>query len=678
MFSTLLRPAIKLSRALSYRRKFLLIFLVSVLPGLILLTNAAIGSYADIQRDEAELAGAEYIKTLTPFANAVASHRGATTTQLNGDNSLESVVRESAAEADNVLAKLAAQEKLMHADQWKDKVNAITSNWQQLKTDWRSKSAAENFEAHTRLIALINEYRHHVAGDTGLLLDPQADAYYLIVTMVDQLPRLRERLAQTRGLLAAMAAKGADERTLGRLDVLLNREVTSNIDRIDNDIELIEDFHPELSTKLNAEWEPAKQAITTLQQDLNKQVIQPGTLGQDASSYFKQISTTLTGLDGFYNLMYEHVVKDGLSVRLAQEKKMLAAEVSVALIVLLLVGWLIAGFARDLTLRAEALEADMARLSDGDFTALPAVKGNDEMSHIAHSAGRLAVKLGSTMRDIQANARELMAAASNVASISTQVASSTCEQSNAAAAMAAAVEELTVSISHMSDNADDAHRLSTDSGKASSEGGAVINQTVESMEQIAQAVRSASSNVSALGKDAEAISGIVGVIKEIADQTNLLALNAAIEAARAGETGRGFAVVADEVRKLAERTTASTKQIGEMVARIQQGTQGVVDGMGEGVEQVESGVDLASQAGSAIAQIREGSARVVEVVSEITASLKEQSSVAHEVAGKVETIAQMSEQNTQAAESSAATAEQLRGLAMGLEQKVSTFRFNEA
>ncbi|MHA5863144.1 biofilm dispersion protein BdlA, partial [Pseudomonas aeruginosa] len=110
------------------------------------------------------------------------------------------------------------------------------------------------------------------------------------------------------------------------------------------------------------------------------------------------------------------------------------------------------------------------------------------------------------------------------------------------------------------------------------------------------------------------ITSIVNTIREIAEQTNLLALNAAIEAARAGDQGRGFAVVADEVRQLAERTSKSTKEIADMIGRIQTGTRSVIDDMQHSQEQARRGVELANEAGTAILGIRESTHKVVEAV----------------------------------------------------------------
>jgi methyl-accepting chemotaxis protein len=194
------------------------------------------------------------------------------------------------------------------------------------------------------------------------------------------------------------------------------------------------------------------------------------------------------------------------------------------------------------------------------------------------------------------------------------------------------------------------------------------------MAAIADGARQSASIVSDLGGLSAEISGIVKVIKEIADQTNLLALNAAIEAARAGEQGRGFAVVADEVRKLAERTSSSTQQIGDMISRIQSGTQRAVQAMESGVARANQGEELARRAGESIDQIELRTSEVVRAVHEIQLALSEQSAAAKDVAVRVEQIAQMTETNSNASSQTSNNANQVSGLAGHLNELMAGFR----
>ena len=299
--------------------------------------------------------------------------------------------------------------------------------------------------------------------------------------------------------------------------------------------------------------------------------------------------------------------------------------------------------------------------------------GGDEVAELLQALGKMQTQLHQLMSQIKSAAAELSGASSTVASTTEQLSASAEEQSRASSSIAAAVEELSVSIDSVSANASEAQTIAGKSGQQAQQSSKVINDTVASMERIAQVVRSASGRIEELGKQSEQISSIVNVIKGIADQTNLLALNAAIEAARAGEQGRGFAVVADEVRLLAQRTTQSTTEISGMIDVILNSTVDAVGQMSTGVEQVNMGVELAGQAGQAIDMIQRSFQQVVSVIESISQSLHEQNSASNEVAGHIERIATMSAQNSEATRHNSEVAHELRTLSTGLNNAVARF-----
>ena len=124
-------------------------------------------------------------------------------------------------------------------------------------------------------------------------------------------------------------------------------------------------------------------------------------------------------------------------------------------------------------------------------------------------------------------------------------------------------------------------------------------------------VQDADGHTKRLAETATAMTGIVGLIQNIAGQINLLALNATIEAARAGEAGRGFAVVASEVKALADQAARATGQINGEIASVQRVSQEVVGAL--------------SSIGASVSVMRE-------TVVSTAAAIEEQSAVTRDLA----------------------------------------------
>lgn len=258
------------------------------------------------------------------------------------------------------------------------------------------------------------------------------------------------------------------------------------------------------------------------------------------------------------------------------------------------------------------------------------------------------------------NIKSLDQVGGHISASTEQISTGSQDQANQVQQLLRSVEEFAASARHSADEAEGAARVASNTDRAARLGGEALEKVVEGMNLI-------NKRITELGDNSSKIGQIIGVIDDIAAQTNLLALNAAIEAARAGEHGRGFAVVAEEVRHLAESSGSATKEISQLVTTIQQGTEGAV-------EAVEQGISLTGEAGESFRSIQVLLAETSTLIQDLTASARNQAATSEGLVGSAEAIAAVTEEAAATTEETAAVAQELSVLSKKIKKSVSVFK----
>jgi methyl-accepting chemotaxis protein len=452
---------------------------------------------------------------------------------------------------------------------------------------------------------------------------------------------------------------------------------------------------------VNAEKDPKGKALLAKMKDAQDHFFQIVTKEIDYKKqnkedlYITLATSTAKGASDHFQAAAEDVVKyKQLKMqtdrdRIAQQMNQVRFMILIISLAALVIGIVVSIIVSYVISRPVALISNtLNQVARGNLTVPEVkVKTKDEIGVLAESTNQLihqlkqfignvydsAVQVASSSQQLLASNEQNAHAAEQIAQRVQQASLGAEKQlgffgevSSSTQEMAAGIQQIAESSERMLLSSDGAIQL-VENGTRS------VQSVVSHMNDINVSFEKALEIVTLLGQRSQEITGIAGLITEIANQTNLLALNAAIEAARAGEHGKGFAVVADEVRKLAVQSKKSANEIAGMIGLIQTEIKQAIEAVESGNHLVDQGLDSTEEANNAFTSITEsidGVSKNVQEVSSAVEQLTAQSQIIVDTIGNVQAIAEGELTSTQdsaaATEEQVATMEEVTSSAQGL------------
>ncbi|MTI67747.1 MAG: methyl-accepting chemotaxis protein [Firmicutes bacterium] len=344
------------------------------------------------------------------------------------------------------------------------------------------------------------------------------------------------------------------------------------------------------------------------------------------------------------------------------------------------------------------------KIKDGDLTKRSKVDTKNEIGELQKSFNKMAESLygvissaKGVVTNVEESSKELsnnvdltLNASQEISSVVEQVASGTENQMES-------VETTTNVIHNMSDQVKDVEKRSSNILQAANQasniakdGSKDIEETKTVMNNIVSKVKESSDQISELTKYTDDIGKMITFIDGISEQTNLLALNAAIEAARAGEYGKGFAVVAEEIRKLAEQSGNASKEIVNIIEKIQKETKLVSKSMDDGIKEVNKGTKVIDETTKSFENIHKETDGVSKIIEEFSSIVKELSkgmddieksitkvsSISQETGAGTQQVLASTEEQVSAIHDINKSAEELNAMAEELRDLVKEFKLD--
>ncbi|MGS3150465.1 methyl-accepting chemotaxis protein [Aeromonas sanarellii] len=309
----------------------------------------------------------------------------------------------------------------------------------------------------------------------------------------------------------------------------------------------------------------------------------------------------------------------------ATQQQQLIAIVIITLLALALLIW----FIQTITAPLSLISRHVSHLAsnEGDLTQQMRIDTHQEFIELGRHLNAFLGKLRAMVQGSKQVGQQVHQQARGMKQTAETMRSSLDEQNLELESVVSAMHEMSTTAVSVAGYAEQAAQESEAATHHVSRAQQTLSQARSEIHTLVEDMHQADKAVAQVALSSANISRILDVIRAIAEQTNLLALNAAIEAARAGDMGRGFAVVADEVRALANKTRASTDEIGQLIGSLQTEVTSSQQLMSTGITRSVSTVEGTDQAFEALGQVVVQIQQIHDHISQVATAAEQQSTV---------------------------------------------------
>lgn len=476
-------------------------------------------------------------------------------------------------------------------DNYKNELENLSKYWDEINSSKDSVNTSSYLSFYKSYLSLVKK----INDNSGLILDPDLDSYYLMEITSVIIPEFQVKIAQILNeIYLSNKLSYISDYHYNRVRILSETILENDFDRIQKGINTtikvdkvyynsINNLKERLTQSLKSYHQSNLTFISTLENWYNYESDGFDSANQNIISQGIIFNSETMSLWLEVNKQFNHLLYD--RINFYRNRKNIAIITSIfaffiSIILLLFVASQISKHLKIVTniaidiadgkidkavdkLRDSSKIGFFRKYQDLNYTAKDEIillfisikKMTLNVSNLLEKVSLTGKSVSDNTLIITGSSHEIETTIAQQAALTTQVTASSNDISSISAELARTMDFITDAFNQNSE------LLSTGLERLID-----IKKTITNMFNSSEII---SEKLSLINEKASGINSVITTITKVANQTNLVSLNASIEAERAGIYGTGFSVVASEIRRLADQTSIAALNIESMISEMQ-------------------------------------------------------------------------------------------------------------